>query len=278
MAFTTGMGRLMLGVRRARWAAALLAASLALPAQAGIFDDDDARRAILELRQQRTQDHDANAARQAAVDAQLEQVKRSLLDINATLEQLRSDLAAQRGQIEVLQRDVADLQRRQKDAQSALDERVKKLEPQSVTMDGKTFQADPDEKREFDEALARLRAADFAAAATALQNFLQHYPNTGYLESANYWLGNAYYGQKLFKEAIAAFSVLTDRFPEHARAPESMLSVANCRIELKETDSARKTLEQVIKRYPDSEAAQAARDRLASLGSTRRHKAAHATQ
>jgi TolA-binding protein len=49
------------------------------------------------------------------------------------------------------------------------------------------------------------------------------------------------------------------------RAPEASLSIANCQVELKDVKSARKTLEDLIKVYPQSEAAAVAKDRLAKL-------------
>ena len=53
--------------------------------------------------------------------------------------------------------------------------------------------------------------------------------------------------------------------PTHARAPEALLAISNVQIELKDTKAARKTLEDLIKAYPQSDAAQAARDRLPKL-------------
>jgi TolA-binding protein len=53
--------------------------------------------------------------------------------------------------------------------------------------------------------------------------------------------------------------------PDHPRAPEAMLSVANCYVELRDTRSARRTLEEVMKTYPQTEAAIAAKERLAGL-------------
>ena len=179
--------------------------------------------------------------------------------------QLRTDLARQRGQEEVLLRDVAELQRRLKDAQAAQEERLRQLEPQTVAVDGKTFKVTPDEKRVFEEALAHLRAADFAAGAAGLNKLLQTYPQTGYRESAWYWLGNAHYGLRAYKPAIQAFKQLADQAPDHARAPEALLSMGNCHLELKDNASARKVLEQLVKQYPQTEAAQAARDRLLTM-------------
>lgn len=247
------------------WVVAVAAALSPMAAHAGVFDDDEARRAILDLRQQRVQDNESLNAQIKALSAQVDVLKRSLLEMNSTIEQLRSELASSRGGSEVLQRDVAELQRKQKDAQSALDERMRKLEPQAINLDGKTFQAEAEEKRDFDEALARLRAADFGAASAALNGFLKRYPNTGYRESAQYWLGNAHYGLRNYKDAITAFKALVDSAPQHARTPEALLSIANCQVELKDSDAARRVLEQLVKQYPQTEAAQAARDRLLTM-------------
>lgn len=246
------------------WVVALSAALSVMGAHAGLLDDDEARRAILELRQQRAKDTTASETKIRELNAQLDQVKRSLVDLNAQIEQLRGDLARQSGQNELLTRDLSELQRRQKDLQQGVDERVRKLEPQTVNLDGKTFQVEPDEKTLFEDALAKLRQADFAAGAAGLSGFLKRYPASGYRESALYWQGNAQYGLREYKDALATFKTLLAQAPGHARAPEALLSIANCHTELKETKAARKALDDLIKNYPESEAAQAARERLAS--------------
>jgi TolA-binding protein len=61
------------------------------------------------------------------------------------------------------------------------------------------------------------------------------------------------------------FRALVAREPDHLRSPEAVLSIANCQIELKDTRAARKSLEDLIKAYPQSEAAMAAKDRLTRL-------------
>ncbi|MCC2676907.1 MAG: hypothetical protein K0R58_3854, partial [Ramlibacter sp.] len=68
-----------------------------------------------------------------------------------------------------------------------------------------------------------------------------------------------------YRGAIANFRLLLQQAPDHPRAPEAVLSIANCQIELKDNASARRTLDDLIKAYPQSEAAGAARERLARL-------------
>ena len=246
-----------------------LAGVLALPAHAGIFDDDEARRAILDLRQKLEASNEANRAKQAELNVQmadqLSQLKRSLLDLNNQLESVRAELARMRGQDEQLARDVAELQRRSKDAQSGIDERIRKLEPVGVTLDDKQFLADPEEKRQYDEAFALIRKGDFGAASAGLSSFLKRYPLSGYADSATFWLGNAQYGQRQYKDAIATFRGFVTAAPDHLRAPEALLALANCQAELKDNKGAKKTLDELIKQYPKSEAAQAGRERIASL-------------
>ena len=261
-----------------RVAAVALAAAAALTfpgaARAGLFDDDEARKAILDLRQrteqlaeqQRQMKADQATGKQVeALQQQVDTLKRSLLDLNNQLEALRADLAKLRGQDEQLARDVADVQRQQKDAAQALNDRLHKLEPQTVSVDGRDFQVDPDEKRAYEDALASFRKGDFAAADNGFTAFLRRYPKSGYVETVSFWLGNAQYGERNYKDAIVTFRALVKASPDHVRAPEALLSAANCQIELKETKGARKTLDELIKAYPKSEAAQAARERLASL-------------
>lgn len=256
-------------------------------AQAALFEDDEARRAILDLRQRVDAQRkalesgvgEAIAAQAAEQRRQLEELRRvneefnatlrrSLLDLSNQIESLRAEIARLRGQDEQLARDLADMQRRQRDladASSKVDERVRKFEPVKVSLDGKEFSVDPSERNEFETALATFRKGDFPAAQTAFGDFLRRYAASGYRANALYWLGNAQYAVRDYKESIASFRAFLAAAPSHPRAPDAMLSVANCQIELKDIKAARKTLSDVGTLYAQSEAAQAAKERLARL-------------
>ena len=254
------------------WARAGLAAALsvafATSGHAALFEDDEARRAILELRQR--VDSLTQANQRAGEDLRrsgddTSQLRRSLLDLQTQIEALRSEQAKLRGQNEQLLRDVTELQRRQKDMAQGVDERLRQFEPVKVSVDGQEFQADPAEKRDFEAALAVFRTGKFADAGSAFAGFLKQYPRSGYVPSARFWLGNAQYATRDYKEAINNFKALLSAAPEHARAPEAALSIANCQLELKDTRAARRTLEDLIKAYPQSEAVGAAKERLSRL-------------
>lgn len=255
---------------RLRIAAALVVLTAA-SAQAQLFPDNEARKAILELRasdEQTAKRLTELTAANKALQEQLQQLlplRGSVLELNNQLEALRAELARMRGVNEQLARDVADLQRRQKDIAQGVDDRIRKLEPQKVSVDGKEFLADADEKRQYEEAFALIRSSDFAGAATALAAFVRRYPASGYIDSARFWLGNAQYGKREYKEAIASFRSFVAGAPDHSRVPEALLAVANCQAEMKDSKGARATLNELVKKFPQSEAAQAGKERLAAL-------------
>ena len=234
-------------------------------ASAALFEDDEARRAILDLRQ-RTDAQRAEAQRQ--IDEQRQenaQLRRSLLDLQAQIEALRGEIARMNGQNEQLLRDVTEVQRRQKDIVQGVDERLRKVEPSKVSVDGREFIADPAESREFEAALAVFRRGDFPAAQTAFADFLKRYPQSGFRPTALFWLGNSQYANRDYRGAIGNFRAVVAGTPDHPRAPEAVLSIANCQIELKDAAGARRTLDELIKTYPQSEAAVAAKDRLSKI-------------
>jgi tol-pal system protein YbgF len=245
---------------------AVLCLAASSVASAALFEDDEARRAILDLRQrveaQRlTGERQADEVRRATEENM--QLRRSLLELQSQIEALRSEIARLHGQDEQLVRDLADVQRRQKDIVQGVDERLRKVEPSKVSVDGKEFIADPVEARDFEAALAIFRRGEFPAAQTAFAEFIKRYPQSGFRSTAVFWLGNAQYANRDYRGAIANFRALLAQAPDHPRAAEAVLSIANCQIELKDNAGARRTLDELIKAYPQSEAAVAAKERLA---------------
>lgn len=240
-------------------------------AQAQLFGDDQARQAILDLRKR----FDQSVAAQNRLVDENTQMRRSMLELQQQIDSLRDELARFRGQEEQLTRDISELKKSQANAQT-MDDRLRKLESAdpshgaasdaaASTTNPMTGEGSAGEKRDYDAALAVFRAGDFAAAQTGFANFIKRYPRSTSAPAALFWLGNAQYATRNYKEAITNFRSLLTAAPSHQRAPEAMLSIANCQIELKDSRAARATLESLVKTYPQSEAAQAGKERLARL-------------
>ncbi|HTN66245.1 MAG TPA: YbgF trimerization domain-containing protein, partial [Burkholderiaceae bacterium] len=103
-------------------------------ANAGLFDDDEARRAILDIR---------NKIDAIQRDLNNKADKTSALGLADQNDQVKQEIAKLRGQVEVLTNELANTQQRQKDFYVDLDARLRKLEPQQVTVDGKEVSVDP---------------------------------------------------------------------------------------------------------------------------------------
>jgi tol-pal system protein YbgF len=254
-----------LGTRLAR--AGMLALVCGLPLQAhALFGDDEARAAILDLRKR----FDAANASQSQLIQDNAQLRRSVLDLQAQIETLRGELATMKGVEEQLTRDVSELQRKQRDLSQSVDDRLSKAAaaptagasaPQEPT--AAAPEANP--QKDFDAAMAVFRGGNFTGAQKAFAGFLKTHPKSAQYPAALFWLGNAQYATKNYKEAVNNFRGSLSMEPSGPRAAEAMLAIANCQIELKDTAAARKTLDDLVKRFPKSEAAQAAKDRLARL-------------
>ncbi|WP_050479486.1 tol-pal system protein YbgF [Herbaspirillum rhizosphaerae] len=239
-------------------AAAMLAAVACLPmtAHAGLFDDDEARKAILDLR---------NKVDSLQKDMVNKSDKNSALSLSDQNDQLRQEIARLRGQIEVLTNELSNTQQRQKDFYVDLDARLRKLEPQKITIDGKEASVDLNEQKSYDAALNLFKGGDYKGAGAAFSDFLKRYPQSGYAPSAQYWVGNALYAQRDYKGAIAAQQVVVKNYPDSPKVADAMLNIGSSYIELKDKAAAKKSLDALIAKYPESPAAQTGKEKLATL-------------
>jgi tol-pal system protein YbgF len=219
-----------------------------------LFGDDEARKAIIELRQL-VEEHRRVNAEGAAV------TRRSILDVSTQAEQWRQELGVLRGEQEKLQQENMRLQ----EALTALTVRLKTFEPVSIEQDGTILLVSPSEKSAFDRAMALLLASDFSKAAAAYVQLLNQYPNSAYTASVLYWLGNAQYASQDLKGSINTHKRLVVQFPKHTRVPEAMLSIGNAHEELGDAKSARAEWDNLLANHPKTEAAGTARERLKQL-------------
>ena len=249
-------------------ATAVLCAAFIAPASAALFGDDEARKAILELRERvaeqdrRLQDKNSELARRLD---QLDAANRAQLEFANTVESQRRDIAGLRGQVEKLTNEVSVLQQRNRDLYADIDARLKKFEPVAVSIEGRQVQVDRNEQAGYEAALTQFRAADFRSAAGSLKAFVERYPQSAYGVSAYYWLGNSLYALKDYAGAIAAQEVVVGRFKDSPRAPDALLNIASSQMELAQPQQAAGTLQRILTDYPTSEAARTARERLAAI-------------
>src|SRR5574343_1140695 len=187
--------------------ALLIAALGAAQAQAGVFDDTEARRQIADQR--------------AKTEARFDQQAKAQLDLASQIQRQAEEIARLRGQIETLSYELETAKKRQQDFYLDLDTRLRKFESAGVAANnasdpaGTTGQparpaGDPArESQEYEAALNQFKAAKYKEAAAGFGAFVQKYPDSTLAPNAQYWLGNAWYAQRDCQKAIEAQSVVT---------------------------------------------------------------------
>ncbi|MDR0776326.1 MAG: tol-pal system protein YbgF [Azonexus sp.] len=235
---------------------ALLLAALGVNhAQAGMFDDEEARRQIVDLR--------------IKAEARAEQMARAQLELQALIQRQADEIAHLRGQVETLSYELETAKKRQQDFYLDLDSRLRRFETPAGSGAGATSGAaaaqavdTASEEQEYEAALGHFKAGRYKEAAAAFAAFVQKYPAGSLAPNAQYWLGNAWYAQRNCTKAIEAQSVVTTKYADNPKAADAWLAIATCQKELGNPTGAKRSLETVIHGFPGTPAAETAQQRL----------------
>lgn len=127
--------------------------------------------------------------------------------------------------------------------------------------------ASPATKSDYDRALELIRSGRTNDARPLLKKFLTSFPKDRLRPNALYWLGETFYADKRYDEAILTFKEVAGKFPHHNKASASMLKIGYCYEQLNDAPNAQFYLQALIDEYPGSESAKLAKQRLS--GATR---------
>lgn len=210
-----------------------MATMVAAPAQA--FADDEARRAILDLRAQIKQLSDQNL-----------QARMQLAD---QLDTLQHEVTSLRGQVEKLSWAASQANPAAQDQASSKVAQV----------------ADPLEQAAYEGPIALFRGGKYQEAANDFKLFLEAYPNSVLAPEARFYQGSSRYASKDFKGAIAGLQELIDTTPQDPRAADALLVMAASQVELNNMSGAKSSLQKIVKDYPQTSAAETAKNRLKLL-------------
>ncbi len=238
----------------------ITAVSASAPALA-LFSDDEARRAILDLRAK----VEALTVRITELEQQLQTSNQGRLQLLNESEQLRSELARLRGKVEETAQVATTGRSQQKDLYGDLDQRLRSLEPTEIELDGVRYRVSPTEKERFDAIRDLIRKGDFKAAVSAANTFQQAFPLSAVAAYVLLDKGTALYADKNYKASIAARQEFIQKYPDHPARPQATLNLAASQAESGNPNTARGILQGLIKSYPNSPAAAEARERLKAL-------------
>ena len=208
-----------------------------------LFSDDEARKAILDLRKT---------------------LATTQLELQGQIEKLKTDNAELRGKIENLEKQGEDINSSQKTYYQDLDNRLGNFEPRTATIEGVTGTVQPNEKKAYDDALNSFQAGSLKKADEEFTAFVAKFPRSPYLPLALYWSGNSKYANKDYAGAINQLQSLIKKYPNHPRIPAAMVTLGNAQLESGKKAVAKKTFTEIIAKYPDTEAAKDAQQLLAA--------------
>lgn len=252
----------------------LLGLCIASSAQAGLFTDDDARK----LSQENQKAIQQLETRLQKLEETNNQQTRSMLDLQSQIEALNGEIRKLRGQNEELTHALGDAEKRAKDFYVDLDTRVRHFESEEEAAKSEAAPASgvsaasaqgdaselASEDRDFEGAYGLFKSGQYPNAVKAFHEFLKKHPGSAHVPNANYWLGSAKLALKDYKGALASYQNLLKISPNTPKAADAMFNIAECQDALKQPAAAKKTLKELIAKYPASDAAGKAKKLLAA--------------
>jgi tol-pal system protein YbgF len=250
----------------------LLACLFVSPLHAALFEDTDARKKLQEMQLKETE----LEARIVNLEAVIK--SGSLNDMLNQIELMKQEVSKLRGDMETLRHLNATVEQRQKDLYQDLDGRLRRIEEKSTAgslpTPNKVAETPPtpeikvpSDQEVYDQANVLLDGLKNKEAFQAFTDFIKQFPNSALLPDAKYALANAQFNLKNYKATIGTYQKLLDQHPDFEKNPEALLGLANAQIQLALIPEAKKSLKDLIKKYPKSDVIQNAQKRLKVLES-----------
>jgi tol-pal system protein YbgF len=217
---------------------------------------------------------------------------RATLDLFQRVDELSDEISQLRGELEIQSNELAGLKKRQRELYLDIDRRLRDLENSATSQSstaapvqipasgtstvapvvapgvntGQAAQpnttASSAEKGAYQKAFEALKEGRYKKAKASFKTFLKTYPNSIYAGNSQYWLGEANYVTRNFKQGIVEFKQVVAKYPNSAKVPDAMLKLGYTYYELKQHEQAKAILQELRKRFPKSAAFRLAGKRL----------------
>ena len=208
---------------------------------------------------------------QTKIDELNKAARRSGADLSVSLSRLQDEFSRVKGDLEVAQHRLGEIDKSVSALKGDTDARFAALKGAGALEEFEARQKAgslqrPDDKGAF-FALAQKEEAsgDKGVARELYTEYARKWPNDPKSAEAGFRAGELAAAQKRWRDALLAYGKVAETFPKSDRAPGAMLGAAESMIHLDMRDDAAAVLAQVVDRYPKSEAARSARQRLAEI-------------
>jgi tol-pal system protein YbgF len=210
------------------------------------------------------------------LDARVQRIERvltnqSLLELAQRIDALQADLRTIRGEVELLQNQTEGGKNQSRNLYGDLEKRLAALETLGGVGGASAGGAAAapvsggSEQATYDAAMAALRGGNYDKAAAAFREVVTNYPTGDLAPNAQFWIGESYYTKGDLESAITAYRKVLSDWPQSRKAPDAMVKLGFSLSDLKRNGEARDMLQDVVRKYPGTPAAQLAADRLKRL-------------
>jgi len=210
--------------------------------------------------------------------------KEGVLELLRQQEALQEEVKQLRNTVEVQEHELNILKSRQRTFYDDLDKRLREVEkarsatavlpagesgpieaatPSDAAAAGSRV-ITPAQQQEYDAAYAMMKDGQYERAMKSLRTFLAKHPSSGLADNAQYWVGECNYVLRNYKLALEEYSKVLN-YPHGSKLPDAMLKIGYVHYELASWDKARKALNDVRERFPGTNFARLASDRLAKM-------------
>ncbi len=114
----------------------------------------------------------------------------------------------------------------------------------------------------YSQAYADFARGNYDLAIQGFSEYIRNYPGTDFTDNAQYWIGECLYGKKLYAEAIEAWNVLFRDYPSSDKLPDARVKKGMALERLGRRSQALVEYRYVVDRFPNTQAARIARERL----------------
>jgi len=191
---------------------------------------------------------------------QLAGVTRNQADLKADFDSFRNQVLSMRGGVEEqtaaqqkVQTELNALRDELHFKVKALEERLAKLEAAPVKAAASVPAKSLGAEELYRQGLDAIRNRnDFAAGRERLQAFLKQYPKHHLAVNATYWIGEAWYGEKKYENAILQFQDVVEKYGEQPKVASALLKQGLAFQALGDRDNARVIWAKLQERFPKS--------------------------
>jgi len=106
---------------------------------------------------------------------------------------------------------------------------------------------------------------DSEAARSKFEELIKRYPKSEQADNAQFWIGEIYYREKWYEKAILEYQKVIENYPKGNKVPASLLKQGFAFLNLGDKTNSRIILQELIRKYPQTNEAKIAQDKLKEL-------------